>query len=166
MTRTFITAAALALGAALVAAPATANRGIPPLPAAAPPAEEAGAPEGPDLEAGYDAIDAGDYEAAIAVFHAALDSDPNHAEAHNQLGYIHRRIQDFDHAFEHYRAALAIDPAHTGAHHYIGEAYLETGDLVSAERHLRELDLLCLFGCDDYYALEQAVALHKANLSG
>ncbi len=151
-------ATALALGVALAAGTAAANRGGDAF--LAPAAEPA---DSIDLQAGYDAIDAGDYEAAIAVFEAAIAEQPDNAEAHNQLGYIHRRMQEFDRAFAHYRTALTIDPSHTGAHHYIGEAYLEIGALAEAERHLRELDLICLFGCEDYYALEQAVALYKAN---
>ena len=171
MTGKPLLAAVAALGLALAGA-AAANRGggalLPGADAAPPPEAAADTVDlrAADLRAGYDAVDAGDYEAAIAVFEAALARDPRHAEAHNQLGYVHRRLQDFDRAFAHYRAALAIDPSHTGAHHYIGEALLETGDLARAEEHLRALDMICLFGCDDYYALEQAVALYRANLAG
>ncbi len=158
MTRTPLFVLALA---ALTALPAAANRGIPDFALPDPAAEAESEPL--DIQAGYDAIDAGDYETAITVFEAVLDKDPRDAEAHNQLGYVHRRLQDFPRAFSHYRTALSIDPAHTGAHNYIGEAYLETGQLEMAEGHLRELDMICLFGCDDYYELAQAVALYKAN---
>ena len=116
-----------------------------------------------DLDPGYAAIEAGEYDTAIAYFHVVLVDYPGHAEAYNQLGYINRRLQNFDRAFAFYAEALKIAPDHTGAHHYIGEAYLEVGNLAKAEYHLRQLDLLCLFGCDDFYQLEQAVALHKAN---
>ena len=159
MTRTVLTAM-LGLGAALAAAAALANRGADAFLA---PADAAPAPDALDTQAGYAAIEAGDYELAVTVFEAALAKRPADAEAHNQLGYIHRRLQDFDRAFGHYRTALALDPSHTGAHHYIGEAYLETGDLLRAEEHLRALDLICLFGCNDYYELAEAVALYKTN---
>lgn len=119
-----------------------------------------------DMSAGYQAIDAGDYEAAIKVFQGVAEAEPDNAEAYNQLGYIRRRLQDFDQAFAYYKRALEIDPEHSGAHHYIGEAYLEVGNLEMAEWHLGQLDLICLFGCDDYFELEQAVALYKANNSG
>lgn len=123
-----------------------------------------GEADGPaDMAAGYEAIDAGDYEAAIKVFQGVVAAEPDNAEAFNQLGYIHRRLQDFDQAFAYYKRALEIDPEHTGAHHYIGEAYLEVGNLEMAEWHLARLDLICLFGCDDYDQLAQAVALYKAN---
>ena len=61
MTRTFVLAAAAVLATALAGATATANRGADFfLPAAEP---EPAPAEGTDLQAGYDAIDAGDYEA-------------------------------------------------------------------------------------------------------
>ena len=116
-----------------------------------------------DLGPGYTAIEVGEYDGAIAFFHAVLVDYPGHAEAYNQLGYINRRLQNFDRAFAFYAEALKIAPDNTGAHHYIGEAYLEVGNLAKAEYHLRQLDLLCLFGCADFYQLEQAVALYKAN---
>ncbi len=116
-----------------------------------------------DFGPGYTAIDAGEYEVAIEFFQAVLLDDPANAEAYNQLGYINRRLQNFDRAFAYYGEALKIAPDHTGAHHYIGEAYLENDDLANAEHHLRQLDLLCLFGCEDFFQLEQAIALYKAN---
>lgn len=116
-----------------------------------------------DLTEGYGAIEAGEYEVAIGFFTSVTEKEPDNAEAYNQLGYINRRLQNFPDAFAFYKKALELDPQHTGAHHYIGEAYLEVGDLANAENHLKQLDLICLFGCDDYFELEQAVALYKAN---
>jgi Flp pilus assembly protein TadD len=117
----------------------------------------------PDMTIGYQAIDAGEYDAAIAFFETILVDHPRTAEAFNQLGYINRRLQNFDQAFVLYSKALDLDPGHTGAHNYVGESYLEVGDLAMAEYHLGQLDLLCLFGCQDYSELEQAVALYKVN---
>ena len=162
-----ITVAAAMAGAALVAvaAPAAfANRNAI-LQSLGAGGVESAAPSA-DMAAGYQAIDAGDYEAALAAFGTAVEADPGNAEAYNELGYVHRRLQDFDQAFAYYRRALEIDPELTGAHQYIGEAYLEVGNLEMAEYHLSQLDLICLFGCDDYYELEQAVALYKANIAG
>lgn len=119
-----------------------------------------------DLEAAQAAIDAGDYETAIARLHAILAEAPQSAEANNRLGYVHRRLQNFAEAFTYYRRALEIAPRHTGAHHYIGEAYLEVGDLEKAEYHLAQLSDICEYGCDDYWQLHEAVALHRANNGG
>ncbi len=119
-----------------------------------------------DLTEGYQAIEAGEYETAIDFFAGIVQSDPTNAEAYNQLGYINRRLQNFPQAFAFYGKALELNPQHTGAHHYIGEAYLEVGDLANAEGHLRQLDLICLFGCEDFFELQQAVALYKANHTG
>ena len=146
----------IALG--ICSAPAVANiggRGAPPMAVTEEPAA--------DLTDGYQAIEAGEYEVAITYFTAVTKAEPDNAEAYNQLGYINRRLQNFPEAFAYYRKALELDPQHTGAHHYIGEAYLEVGDLANAEVHLKQLDLICLFGCNDYFELQQAVDLYKAN---
>jgi len=148
------------LALAYCLAPASANIGGPGAPAAV-----TGEPSG-TLTDGYQAIEAGEYEVAAEFFAGIAESDPTNAEAYNQLGYINRRLQNFPQAFAFYNQALELDPQHTGAHHYIGEAYLEIGELANAEDHLRRLDLICLFGCDDFFELQQAVALYKANHTG
>jgi tetratricopeptide (TPR) repeat protein len=117
------------------------------------------------LAPGYQAIDAGEYGAAVAFFEAVLIDHPTNAESYNQLGYVNRRLQNFDEPFGFYTKALELDSDHTGAHHYIGESYLEVGDLAMAEYHLTQLDLLCLFGRADYFELEQAIALYRVNNS-
>ena len=148
--------AAIGLGLA----PAAANIGGdgPPIPMTSVPTASTGA-----MAEGYAAIAAGEYETATAIFQKVAEDDPTNAEAYNQLGYINRRLQNFPEAFAFYTKALELDPQHTGAHHYIGEAYLEVGDLAKAEAHLAQLDLICLFGCDDYFELQQAVELYRAN---
>ena len=157
----------LALAAAIGGAPASANIGGGGVPGAVPSAEDApSAGVAADMAEGYQAIEAGEYETAIEFFIRIAQEDPTNAEALNQLGYINRRLQKFPQAFAFYRRALELDPQHTGAHHYIGEAYLEVGELERAEEHLRQLDLICLFGCDDYFELQQAVELYKANHTG
>ena len=64
-------------------------------------------------------------------------------------------------AFEHYSVALQIDPKHKGAHEYIGEAYLETNNLAKAEEHLKKLDDICNFGCQEFRDLRAAVQAYK-----
>ena len=155
--------AALIVAGAMTIPTASANR-VQPTPVVAEDAAEAET-ENVELDAGYRALEAGQYETAIKIFQAALADDPSNAEVYNQLGYINRRLQNFAQAFTLYAKALELDPGHTAAHNYVGEAFLEVGDLDRAEHHLRQLDLLCLFGCDDFYELEQAVALYKANHS-
>ncbi len=147
-----------AFGISLASASANIGGDGPPIPMTT-------APSGSAAD-GYQAIEAGEYETATAIFLKIIQDEPTNAEAFNQLGYINRRLQDFPRAFAYYKKALDLDPQHTGAHHYIGEAYLEVGDLENAEAHLRQLDLLCLFGCDDFFELQQAVDLYKANHTG
>ena len=153
----FAYAATIALSA--LAGPATANpEGFM---ATAPEAEASAA--GSDYQAGQAAVEGGDYQSAVGHLMKAVAAEPDNADAYNLLGYTHRKLQNFPAAFASYVRALEIDPDHARAHQYIGEAYLETDNLEMAEQHLRALDLICLFGCDDFYDLKEAVELYRAN---
>jgi len=67
--------------------------------------------------------------------------------------------------FKHYNEALRIDPKHRGAHEYIGEAYLMIGNPGKANEHLKALDSLCFFGCEEYSKLKKALADYGAKHS-
>ena len=66
-------------------------------------------------------------------------------------------------AINFYKKALSIDSNFTGAHHYIAITYLEMDNLSSAKYHLDKLDLICLFGCEDFYDLKNKIAFYEAN---
>jgi tetratricopeptide (TPR) repeat protein len=84
------------------------------------------------------------------------------ADAGNYRGYASRKTGDVAAAFGHYRRALTLNPKHRGAHEYIGEAYLMTGELAKAQEHLKVLDGLCTFSCEEYRDLKAAIAAYKA----
>lgn len=126
---------------------------------------EAEAPKNADFAAGKAAIEAQQWDAAIAAFTKVTVSEPQNADAYNYLGYAQRNLKNYDAAFESYNKALAINPDHKGANEYIGEAYLQTGNLKMAEEHLLKLDALCFFGCAEYTMLKRAVEDYKAKQS-
>lgn len=125
-----------------------------------------GAAQSSEFSEGVKAINAGQWEAAIMKLNAAVAADPKNADAQNYLGYAYRKLGKLDAAFDHYSKALAIDPEHRGAHEYVGEAHLMAGNLAKAEEHLKTLDKLCTFGCDEFYALKDAVAAYRAKTGG
>ena len=108
-------------------------------------------------------IDSGHYEEAIETLLSHIAANPNDPEAFNQLGYAHSRLQNYDLALEFYDQALEIDPEHAGALAYMGKVYLELGKIELAENHLQQLDLICLFGCEAFSSLEEAISLYYAN---
>jgi Flp pilus assembly protein TadD len=113
------------------------------------------------------AIAAKDWPRAITELNAAVKLDPRNADAHNLLGYSHRKQArpDLAKAFEHYKLALQIDPGHKGAHEYIGEAYLMEQRPAEAEKHLAELARLCgSKTCEEYLDLDEAIKAYKARL--
>jgi Flp pilus assembly protein TadD len=124
------------------------------------------APANADYADGKRAIEAGNWQAAIDAFSRVVAGDAGNANAHNFLGYAYRRSGKLDLAFKHYEDALRLDPKHRGAREYAGEAYLMVDNLAKAEEQLRELDRLCLFGCEEYDDLKQAVAEYKRKNAG
>lgn len=121
----------------------------------------AGTPVDPNYAAGKQALDAKDWKAATEAFGKAVEKEPSNANAHNFLAYSYRKSGNLDMAFKHYNEALRLDSNHRGAHEYIGEAYLMAGNLAKAEEHLNVLDRLCLFPCEEYSKLKNAVAEYK-----
>lgn len=124
-------------------------------------APSASAPEDADYAAGKKAIAAGNWQVAADAFAKVVAGDPGNANAHNFLGYAYRKSGKLDLAFKHYEQALRLDSRHRGAHEYIGETYLLTNNLAKAEEHLRALDRICIFGCEEYDDLKKAVAAFK-----
>jgi tetratricopeptide (TPR) repeat protein len=115
-----------------------------------------------DYQAAVSAIKAERYGEAIPLLAAYVARAPADANGENWLAYAYRKSGQLEAAFEHYEKALAIDPDHRGAHEYMGEAYLIVGKLAQAEEHLRVLDRLCLFPCEEYSDLKRAVAAYKS----
>ena len=102
------------------------------------------------------------YAEAIPLLDKAVEANPKDADAFNLLGFSHRKLGDFDRAMVNYQTALKLDPNHVGANEYLGELHLQMGDVEKAEERLATLNWACLFGCDEYTELKQAIAEYKA----
>lgn len=144
---------AIALACAL--APAFANMGT----------EEAASMTEPNFMQGQQALEAKDYNKALAALKKALEVDKNNPDVHNYLGYAYRNLGDYDNAFKHYQQALILSPGHKAAHEYIGEAYLMKNDLAKAEEHLSKLRALCMTGCSEMSLLKEKIDAYKKRKS-
>lgn len=122
-------------------------------------------PEDPNYVAGKQAVEAMNWQAALDAFNKVAAKDPGNANAQNYLGYTYRKSGKLDLAFKHYEEALRLNPKHRGAHEYMGEAYLMVNNLAKAEEHLKVLDRLCLFGCEEYDDLKKAVAEYRQKVA-
>ena len=103
----------------------------------------------------------GKFQVAIKHLERAARISPNNPDVYNLLGYSHRKLDQLEKAFDYYWKALKLDPRHLGANEYIGELYLRTNNLKKAEEHLAVLDDVCLFGCDEYDDLKDAIEKYK-----
>ena len=75
---------------------------------------------------------------AIAEYRRALDRNPNHPGALNNLGVALASLGRMDEAARHFERLLAIDPENAGAHANLGLALAGTGARAEAARSLRE----------------------------
>src|SRR5262249_57928790 len=78
----------------------------------------------PDFKAGKKALNAGDWNGAIAAFELAALRDPGNADIQNYIGYAYRRLRQLGPAMGHYQQALTFNPRHRSAREHLGEAYL------------------------------------------
>lgn len=115
----------------------------------------------PNWTNGVKAVKAGQYEQAITLLEQVIAKNPDNVDAQNYLGYANSRIGQIDVAKRYYARALALMPDHKGANEYLGELHLKLGQLAEAEKRLQVLDKACFFGCDEFYALRDAIAEYK-----
>ena len=118
-------------------------------------------PQDPEYTAGVAAIKAGEYPKAVKLFEGVTAKDTRNADAYNWLAYATRKGGDPAKSIPIYEKALAIDPKHKGAHEYIGEAYLALDNLAKAKEHLKRLDSICFFPCEEYTDLKKAVEAYE-----
>jgi tetratricopeptide (TPR) repeat protein len=114
-----------------------------------------------DYQAGMEAIQVSDWDRAIANLNVALVALPTNADLQNWLGFAYRNTGKYDEALEHFRAALDLDPAHRRANEYAGETYLLKGNKTKAREYLATLGRICGKQCDEYVALQKAIAIAK-----
>ena len=130
------------------------------------PAKPATSPSEIKLESARAKIKAQQYEAAIPLLQDVVSADARNADAHNLLGFSHRKLGRYPEASKAYVQALALDPKHKGALEYQGELFLKLGQLDKAEGNLKQLDSICWLGCEEYTDLKAAIAAYKKKRGG
>ncbi|MGD2139023.1 MAG: tetratricopeptide repeat protein [Burkholderiales bacterium] len=120
------------------------------------------ATDDPGFAEGKAAIEAQDWNTAIAALTKTAEAYPDSADTQNFLGYAYRQSGDLDAAFKHYQRAVDLDPSHKHAREYLGEAYLMKRNLPGAEEQLAELAKICTpIPCEEYKELKRAIEAYK-----
>ncbi|MBT5487685.1 MAG: tetratricopeptide repeat protein, partial [Deltaproteobacteria bacterium] len=117
-----------------------------------------------DYKRGYDEISNSNYQLSIKYLLKAAKTSPDNPDVYNLLGFSHRKLDKVEEAFKYYNRSLKLNPRHQGANEYIGELYLRTNNLKKAEEHLEVLDDICLFGCEEYDDLKDAIEKYKKSM--
>ncbi len=124
----------------------------------------AGAGAAPDPRAaaliaqGQQALAAGQTEAAIDAFEAALAVDPSYTPILVNLAEASRQQGLQGKAIRYYREALERDPGNFAAIAGEGSALVEKGALEKAKRNLATLQSLCGDKCPETVALQSSIA--------
>jgi len=78
------------------------------------------------------------YDEAIAAYKAALERDPDFAEAHNGLGVVYARQGRYGEAIREFQDAIAIAPRSAYLYNNLGYAYLLQGSNERATEALED----------------------------
>jgi tetratricopeptide (TPR) repeat protein len=100
---------------------------------------------------------AGQVQAAIDSFEAALAVDPGYTSVYLDLGEAARQEGLQGQAIHYYRLALQRDPKNLAAITGEGEALLEKGAVEKARRNLAQLQSLCGGTCAETKQLAAAI---------
>lgn len=106
---------------------------------------------------GHAALEAGDTQAAIDAYEAALTVDPGYTPIIIALAEAARRDGLQGKAITYYREALARDPGNFAAISGEGEALVEKGAVEKAQRNLARLESLCGSNCPETMALQARI---------
>ncbi|MEL7197305.1 MAG: tetratricopeptide repeat protein [Pseudomonadota bacterium] len=110
------------------------------------------------VQQGQAALKAGDTQAAIDAYEAALAVDPGYTGVFLELAEAARQDGLQGKAIKFYREALARDPENFAAISGEGEALVEKGAVEKAKRNLVRLQSLCGDSCPETVALQTRIA--------
>ena len=111
---------------------------------------------------GQAALDAGDTQAAIDAFEAALTVDPGYTPILLRLAEAARSDGLQGKAIRYYREALVRDPDNYAAIAGEGAALVEKGALEKARLNLSKLESLCGKGCGETQQLAAVISTRPA----
>ena len=110
----------------------------------------------------------------IASYQKVLRLNPNHTDAHNNMGMALYDQGRFDEAVESYQKAVKLEPDFADAHYNLGNALKQTGDLKQAIESYRvsltinpnDAEVLVNYGnaLKDYGNFDQAIEVYTKTL--
>jgi tetratricopeptide (TPR) repeat protein len=80
----------------------------------------------------------GKFEDAAAAYEAALEVNPQLAQAHARLIYLYGRLGQAARAEEHFQTAIRLDPNHAEAYFHYGTLLMGQGKVAEAEAFFRK----------------------------
>jgi tetratricopeptide (TPR) repeat protein len=102
---------------------------------------------------GYNSVQQGDLNSAVALYTKAIEIDPRYADAYQRRGLIHRARDNHDQALADFTKAIEVDDASAGAYYYSrGATHMNRGDYDAAIADFTEAIKRNDYNADAYYA--------------
>ncbi len=106
-------------------------------------------------------IKAGDYAGSIPLLQQSLRTNPDNADALNELGHSLRKVGRLPESLDAYQKALTLNPKHINATEYLGELYLQMKQPDLARQQLLALATLCPSGCEQRADLQAQIDAYR-----
>jgi len=119
-------------------------------------ADSSPAADAPDLRSVRTEIKAKQYDKALAEL-KVLAARYQQPDVYSLYGHALWKTGNPTQGMVYYNKALELQPSHKGALEYQGELFIELGQIDKAKENLAKLNRLCLFGCEEYNDLKEAI---------
>ena len=87
-----------------------------------------------NLDLAFENFERNNLKIAQNLYMSILKIDPNHVEAHYNLGLVFQKFREFNKAKDFYQKAIQIKPDYIEAHNNLGLMFRELDDLKNAKR--------------------------------
>ena len=99
---------------------------------------------------------------ATSDFQKVIDLKPDYAEAYDNLGWIHLKLEEYDRSIDYLSRSLELKPKDGWTHYTRGRSYYKKNDLQKARKDMKvSCNLGYTNGCQAYKEYRE-----KRNASG
>lgn len=114
---------------------------------------------------GQSALEAGDYNAALARFEQSMVADPQNIEAYVGLGSLYFEVKSFSLSLKYFDIALSLNPTSMRILELAAYSHLAAESLDEVEEIRKKMETICLAGtCEELDRLNQALEINQASV--
>jgi tetratricopeptide (TPR) repeat protein len=114
---------------------------------------------------GNRALEAGNYNTALARFEQAMVADPQNIEAYVGLGSLYFEVKSYSLSLKYFDIALSLNPTSMPILELAAYSHLATDSLDEVEEIRKKMETICLGdSCEELERLNQALETNQASV--